>query len=219
VAASAAAQTPVIRCADPEYTLTISGTGMAKAVPDRVSFSVGVSTTAKNVAEAFRANAVKTRAVIDALKKAGVKDREIQTTNFSITQSYLEEGRRGPFVVTNRVTVIREDPAAVSDLLQAAIDAGANDAGALTFFVADPSQARDKALEAAFGDARGRAEKLAAAAKRTLGAAMLITATPQFDGGALQNTVREAITVSSGPDIESGVSQITETVTVTFELK
>jgi len=222
VAATAAAQTPVIRCADTEHTLTISGTGMAKAVPDRVSFTVGVSTTAKSVKEAFRANNVKTRAVVDALKKAGVKDGEIQTTNFSIDQPYDAEQRKRTdgFVVSNNVTVIRRDPAAVSDLLQAAIDAGANQAGSLNFFVADPSAARDEALAMAFADARARAEKLAAAAKRTLGAATSINTNGASSYGYLQQNTVQAITVTAdSPDIETGVSRITETVTVTFELK
>jgi uncharacterized protein YggE len=224
VAAAAAAQTPaVIRCAEPEHSLTISGTGMVKVVPDRVSFSVGVSTKAPNVSEAFRINSAKTHTVIDALKKAGVKDAEIQTTNFSIEQPFDQTARRPgtSFVVSNNVTVIREDPAAVSDLLQAAISAGADQAGDLTFFVADPAAARDEALARAFADAHARAEKLAAAAKRALGAATSITTAPQFygAGNVMQNSVAFEVDGSGGPAIQTGVSRITETVTVVFELK
>jgi uncharacterized protein YggE len=186
-----------------------------------VSFTVGVATSAKTVRDAFRANNAKTHAVIDALKKAGVSDSEIQTTNFSIDQPYDAETRKrlDEFLVSNNVTVTRRDPSSVSDLLQAAIDAGANQAGGLVFFVAHPAAARDEALAAAYADARGRAEKLAAAAKRMLGAATVITTVPMPYGYA-QNNVAEAITVSADtPAIETGVTRITETVTVTFELK
>src|SRR3954463_7477189 len=111
------------------HTITVTGTGTAKVVPDRVSFSVGVFTHGVSVREAFRGNNEKTHAVVEALKRGGVKETEIQTSNFSIASSYDETVRKkNGFNVTNSVTVTREDPKAVGDLIAAAVEAGANEA-------------------------------------------------------------------------------------------
>src|SRR3989442_33225 len=75
------------------HSITVTGTGTAKVVPDRVSFTVGVFTNSLSVSEAFRGNNEKTRRVVDALKQRGVKDIEIQTSNFSIASAYDESAR------------------------------------------------------------------------------------------------------------------------------
>ena len=121
-------------------------------------------------------------------------------------------------MVSNSVTVTREDPKSVSELIQTAIDAGANSASNLTFFNSNPTAARDRAIEIAVRDARTQAEKIAASVGRPVGAAQLITTAPVF---SLNFTaVQEAITVTAAsPAIETGTNAIGYTVTITYELK
>ena len=198
----------------------MSGTGNVKTPPDRVSFSVGVTTTRQNVRDAFTENNAKTQRVVEALKTRGVKPHEIQTSNFSIGGEITETGRpSGRNVVSNVVTVTREDPKGVSDLLQAAIDAGANTANSLQFFLSDPSEAQNRALEKAYGDARSRAERLAKAAGKTLGEAMTITTVAGYANYAMNNVTDNVTVTAEAPAIESGVTDTIASVTVTFELK
>jgi uncharacterized protein YggE len=201
-----------------QRTITVSGTGRVDVVPDRAQFTVGVSTRAGSVAEAVRENNEKTRRVIDALKARGVAPAEIQTTNFSLQQPW-ENGRRvvGQYDVQNNVTVTRKGVGAMSELLQAAVDAGANQAWSVHFFVADVSAARDKALAAAYIDAKGRAEKLAEAAGKKIGDPLMITTeqppAPPRVGSA------QAMVVAEAPPVESGSQSVSAMVVVTFELK
>lgn len=205
--------------ADPR-TITVSGNGHAAAEPDRVSFTVGVSTRRPTVGEAFRENNASTARLVAALKAKGATDGEIQTSNFMIEQPY-EAGRvvANQYVVRNSVTVTRHDLKNVSELLQAAIDAGANQAFGLHFFIADPSPLRDRALEAAFRDARARAEKLAAVAGRSLGETLEVTTErpiSPFAGSLVGGVVGG---VEGGPPMEPGVTTMNVTLYVTFELK
>lgn len=203
------------------HSITVSGTGTATVVPDRVSFTVGVFTNAPTVGEAYKTNSAKTQKVIKALEDLGVKQTEIQTSNFSIQTAYEVDGPRKQrgFNVTNSVTVTREDPKAASDLLNAAVEAGANEAGALSFFAADPRAARDRAIERAMDNARAQAEKLAATAGATLGKVTRITTVNENEVTPYsKNAVAESITVTSAI-VESGVETISYSVTVTYELK
>jgi uncharacterized protein len=212
-----------VPCDDPN-TIVVTGTGTALIVPDRVSFTVGVVTSSASVATAFQSNNEKTNAIVRALKRRQVRDTEIQTSNFSVDSPWDPETQRKSsrvYVVTNSVTVTREDPKAVSELIQAAIDAGANSASNLTFFNSNPAAARDRAIELAVRDARAQAEKLATSVGRGVGAALQISTTfvPRMPGWR-NNAVSEAITVTAAaPTIEAGTNEVTYSVTVTWELK
>src|SRR5438128_297968 len=61
--------------------------------PDRFSFNVSVQTISPTVEEAVNENNRKVAAVIAALKNAGAKSEEIQTSNFSIypQQDYSQQ--------------------------------------------------------------------------------------------------------------------------------
>jgi uncharacterized protein YggE len=209
------------------HSITVTGAGTAKIAPDRASFTVGVITNSPSVSEAFRGNNEKTHQVVDALKQRGVKDTEIQTSNFSIASAYdVSTGsKKIEYNVINSVTVTREDPKAVSDLIAAAVEAGANEANGVTFFNSDPTSTRDRAIERAVKDARAQAEKLAAATGSTLGRATIISTMPtggdlsNVNGWMRLNTMQEAITVTAAPAIESGTSTIAYSVTITYELR
>jgi uncharacterized protein YggE len=206
------------------HSVTVTGTGTAKIIPDRVSFTVGVFTNSPSVSEAFKGNNQKTHRVVDALKQRGVKDTEIQTSNFSIASAWDDypARKRNGYNVSNNVTVTREDPRAVSELIQAAVEAGANEASGVTFYNSDPSATRDRAIERAVKDARMQAEKLAAVTGSTLGRATMISTADlaNINGWMRNNSVAEAITVTaSGPAIEAGTNTVNYSVTITYELK
>jgi uncharacterized protein YggE len=206
------------------HSITVTASGTARVVPDRVSFTVGVFTHSSSVAEAFKGNNEKTHHVVDALKRRGVKETEIQTSNFSLESAYDADvpRKRNGYNVSNSVTVTRENPQTVSELISAAVEAGANEARGITFYNSDPTAARDRAIERAVKDARMQAEKLAAVTGSTLGKATVISTgdVSNVNGWMRNNIVAEAITVTaSGPAIEAGTNTVSYTVTITYELR
>ena len=204
------------------HSVSVTGMGSVQVAPDRVSFTVGVFTNASTVSAAFKANNEKTHRVVAALKERGVKDAEIQTSNFAINSAWEDTAnvrKRAGYNVTNNVTVTREDPKGVSDLIQAAVDAGANEANGVRFFNANPTAARERAIELAVRDARAQADKLAAATGTSIGRVMAMTTSEGFINPVTKSGyVAEAITVSS-LDIEAGTNTVSYSVTITYELK
>jgi uncharacterized protein YggE len=195
-------------------------------VPDRFTFNIGVQTSAPTVDAAVNENNERVARVVAALKAAGAKPEEIQTSGFSIfPQQDYQQGqppRLLGYQVNNSVTVRKSEVASASKLLQVAIGAGVNTASGLNFEVSDPARGREAGLKAAFDDARAKAALLAQAAGRSLGRAMNIT-----EGGEVAPVPRpmragvmamKAESVSQVP-VESGTEELSFTVSVVFELK
>jgi len=142
-----------------------TGTGRVTLVPDRFTFTVGVQTSAPTVDAAVNENNERVTRVVAALKGAGAKPEEIQTSGFSIyPQQDYSQGqlpRLLGYQVNNSVTVRKKEIASASKLLQVAIAAGVNTASGLNFEVSDPTRGRDQGLRSAFDDAKSKATLLA----------------------------------------------------------
>jgi uncharacterized protein len=206
-------------CASPSgRRVSVTGAASIAMRPDRVSFSVGVETEAADVAAAFKRNSEKVNAVITALKQRGVTPQELQTSNLAI-DSRDEDGKRlSGFRVSNIVSVTREDPAGVGELLQAAVAAGANQAGSLRFFVANPEKLVPRGLEMAFQNAREKAGKLAALSGRVLGDVICVTDS-STSYGAYGYSAQNVTVMANAFDIAVGEQSLAFSVSVVFELK
>jgi uncharacterized protein len=202
----------------PKRTVQVRGTGSISAAPDRVSFVAGVDTASPSLKTAFADNKRVVAAVLKAMRDRGVTEAEMRTANFAINVQYENEKRSSRYyLVTNGVTVTRSKTDDVAGLIEAAVDAGANNVNSIVYSIADPAPLQDAALERAFADARARAQHLAAAAGRQVGDPIEITT----EGFYAPQSVNEAITVTASPalDVLSGTKTVTAMVVVTFELK
>jgi uncharacterized protein YggE len=99
----------------PPDMVSVTGTGRVTLTPDRFSFNATVQTMAPTVEEAVNENNAKVAAVIAALKNAGAKPDELQTSNFSIypQQDYSQQQqgklpRLIGYQVSNSITVTRK---------------------------------------------------------------------------------------------------------------
>ncbi|HEU0105021.1 MAG TPA: SIMPL domain-containing protein [Vicinamibacteria bacterium] len=217
---------PVPREAAAWQTVSVTGVGRVNLTPDRASFTVGVQTVAPSLGAATQENAARMTAIVAALHKAGATDRELRTTGLSIyPQQTAQEGKPPRVVgyqVSNNVTVTRDDVATVGRLLEAAVQAGANTVSGVSFSVSDPARGRDTGLQAAFAEAKAKADLLARAAGRSIGRALAIT-----EGGAAMPPVpmpmyrhaEMAQAASFAAPVESGAEEIAFTVSVVFELQ
>lgn len=199
-------------------SVIVNGAATVTLAPDRVSFSVGVETEAAAVSEAFQRNRAKANGLIAALKKSGVQSSEIQTVDVTVT-SRDEEGKKlSGYRVTNTITVSRGELSSIGELLQLAVEHGANEVGALNFSVRDEARARKKGLELAFVNAKEKAAQLAALSGKSLGGVVCVA-----EGGystSVGSIYPELITVTAAsPAIELGLQPLTFTVGAVFELK
>jgi len=163
----------------PLRTVTVIGSGKTTLTPDLAYISIGVHTENKDATEAVASNNSQSQKVADALKSFKIDAKDIQTTNFSIypRQEYDSTGKPlgTTFVVDNTVYVTLRDIDQVGEVLDAAVQAGANSISGIQFDVADRTEALSLARQAAVADGRVQAEELADAAGVTLGPVQTIT--------------------------------------------
>lgn len=153
--------------------ITVSGEASVTAPPDLAQIDAGVASDAKTAREAAEANNAAMAKVLQALKSAGIADKDYQTSRLSIQPQYAQNRPGQPAVTgyraSNRVTIKVHDVAKVASVIDTMVGAGANDVGNIYFSVAEPSKLLDQAREKAVADARRKAEIYAKAAGVTLG--------------------------------------------------
>jgi uncharacterized protein len=166
---------PVSSAATPR-TITVHGTGIVKTTPTIAEFSFGVAANGSTATAALSADAAKMNKVIGALKKRGVAAADIQTAQISLQPNRNQNGDKIlDYTVTNSVTTRVRSIANAGPVVDAAVQAGANEISGPSLTVTDELLLSRSALRAAFADARGRALAIAVAAGVTLGAVGSIT--------------------------------------------
>ena len=131
----------------PPPELTATGEGIVMATPDMASVTLGVVSEGRTAAEALQKNSGDMAAAIDAVKAAGVAEKDIATTGFNIGPVYSnprprddgssEAPRITGYQVSNDVRVVIRDLAKAGDILDKVIAAGANRATSIDFDLAD----------------------------------------------------------------------------------
>src|ERR1700743_1193641 len=159
--------------ADP-HTLTMTGHGEIKAVPDVATITAGVNTNAPTAAAALSANSARMNQVFGALRKLGIADRDIRTTGFSVSPQYTNGDNNNPrhltgYQVSNEVNVRLDDVTRTGAVLDTLVTAGANQMNGIDFDIADPAPALEKARIQAIADAKARAATYAQGARVALG--------------------------------------------------
>lgn len=224
VLASQSPSSDAPREAAPVEAVSVTGSGRVTLPPDRAVFTAGVSSAAPSAAQAVQENSKAMTAVVEALKKAGAVAAEIRTSQLSIYPEMDSQPGREPRItgyrVNNSVTVTRKEVKDVPRLLQAAVDAGANQVSGISFLVSDPARGREQGLKDAFADARAKALTLAQAAGRELGRAIAITEGAADSPQPMYRRARqEMVAAAADMPVEAGTEELSFTVSVTFELR
>jgi uncharacterized protein YggE len=155
-------------------TISINGVGMASAPPDMALIQIGAETIHTDAAQAISDNTERMTAVMSVLKAMKIEDKDIQTVSYSmwIEQVYDREGQptgESRYHVVNQVRVRLRDLSKTGEVLQKALEAGANNTGGISFSVADPTALQGEARDRAIADARAKAQQLATGLGAQLG--------------------------------------------------
>jgi uncharacterized protein len=221
--ASAAAESEA-GAALPRY-ITVVGQGRASVTPDIAILSLGAETQAEGIRDAIDANDAIMAAVVTALDKAGIAEKDIQTSNYSI---YFDEGYGGPGVdaqpvyrVSNMVTVKIRDLKKVGDVLDSVIAAGANRIYGVSFTLEDWAPAEANARADAVKDAGVRAGQLAQLAGLDLGEVLSLS---EVVGGAVPMYANMAMPAAmslsgGGSSVAPGELEVTMSVQVTYAVQ
>src|SRR5690606_33802017 len=89
-------------------TLNLSSYGEVRAAPDKAMITFGVQTEATTAAEAMAQNRARMNQVMQALGRAGIEERFIQTSGLNLQAQYDYQQNEPPrlrgYQATNRVT-------------------------------------------------------------------------------------------------------------------
>jgi uncharacterized protein YggE len=199
-----------------QRTITVSGTASIHAQPDEAVVSLGVQTQASTAQAAMQQNATKMSAVFGAMRNLGIGGADLATTNVSLDPVYSNDGSTViGFQAMNQIEVTIHDMGAVGKVIDAAVAAGANLAGGITFQLSDQNQGVNDALAKAVQNARSKADAMAAAADATVGQVVTIDEghAPTPMGYAVPQAAEGVATPVNPPTIQTQVQ-----VTVTWAL-
>lgn len=169
-------------------TITVVGEGKVKIKPDIARANIGVEVMKNSVKEASDANKAALESVLEALKQNGIEEKDIQTSGFSI---YAERfGPEGPlpedqtnYRVSNNVSVVIRDLEKVGAILDAAIEAGANNIYGIEFGLDNTEAVQAEARKEAVANARAKAEELATLHGATVGMVVSVSEIVGGNGG------------------------------------
>lgn len=206
--------------------LTVAAEGRVERAPDVADLSAGVVTQAATASEALRLNAGRMTTVIAALKRAGIADRDIQTSGLNLNPQYRYVENQPPqltgYQAVNNVSVRVRDLGNMGRTVDALVAQGANQINGPSFRLDKPDAALDEARVAAIAKARARAELYARATGLSVRRIAQISETggmvpppypvPMVRAEAM--AAKDASTPIAAGEVEASI-----TVNVTFELQ
>jgi uncharacterized protein YggE len=220
----------IVLCVAPAWadatvrTISISGTGETKAAPDEALLSAGVTTNAHTAAAALTANTKAMNAVFATLKKVGVADKDMQTSDFSVQPQYSSD--KGPqriigYQVSNNVSVTVENLSGLGATLDALVSSGANNIGDIAFGFRDPKSLMQKARATAVADAIARAQVIAKAAGVSLGPITSISESGgNYDAPRPMYRAMSAMAASVNPaPVAAGQESLSTSVSITWDIR
>jgi uncharacterized protein YggE len=195
-------------------TIVVTATGTIERVPDRAQLGFAVVNRADTAKQALDSNSADTRRMVDALERAGIDAKSIQTQDVSLDPHFTENGSRiDGYVARNSVTVSSPIGRAGS-VIDAAVAAGANEISGPSLSVSDRDRLYQDALKDAVRAARAKATAIAQAAGVQVGAVTNVVE----NGGGPQPYAYEAVRLAATAPIEPGTQKIDADVTVTFAI-
>jgi uncharacterized protein len=199
--------------------ITVVGTGTATVTPDTATWSFGVQTSADTAEAALAANSTAMEQVVAALKGAGIAGDDLQTEQVSVYPRTSDDGISiVGYDASNTVRATIRDLDSAGAIVDAAVAAGANQVYGPSLTVSDTEAQYRAAVEAAFADARTRAEAIAGLAGVTLGAPVAIVeggggSVPVYDRAAMEGAATADVAV------EPGTQDVGASLTVTFAIE
>lgn len=205
--------------------LDVSATGEVTRVPDLAIISAGVQTLQPTATAAIEENATRMERVRAALRRAGIEDKDIQTSNISLNPEYQYDQNRPPrltgYRASNTVNIKFRDLKRTGTILDALVAEGANQISGPNLTIDKPEAALDEARSKAIANGRARADLYA----RALG--MRVARLISVSEGSGYNVpppmpmvmMAEARSGDASSKIDPGTQQLQVNVSMSFELQ
>lgn len=218
------------------YTISVDGTGDAVAIPDIATISFTVTETAKTAGDAQSLASTKVNTTVAALKNAGISDKDIQTTSYSINPHYeyqtsvcAANGICPPsksivtgYDVSQSTDIKVRDLTKVGNLFTLIGTNGVQNVYGPSFSVDNPETVQAQARAKAIDDAKSKADVLA----KSLGV-RIVRVVSFSENGNTPNPIRydmmsagvASTKASVAPEISTGEQKVTSNVNITYAIE
>ncbi|HEX3423629.1 MAG TPA: SIMPL domain-containing protein [Sphingomicrobium sp.] len=202
--------------------LDINATGETTRVPDIAIITAGVVARSPSATGAIQDSADRIQKVLAALKRAGVEDRDIQTSSVSLNPEYRYPQDQSPklvgYTASNQLTIRFRDIRSSGKILDALVSEGANQINGPTLTIDKPEAALEEARAKAVETGRARAELYA----RSLGLRVVRIVSVSESGGysvPAPPVPMLARAEMANTNIEPGEQKLQVSLAMTFELQ
>ena len=218
----------------PTNVISVSGYGEACGAADIATFSFSVVSEKSTVAAAQTDATNKINAITKYIKDAGVVEKDIQTTDYSVYPQYeynqivcvsypCPSGRQvlKGYQVRQTTTIKVRDLAKAGELLTGVGGKGATEMSGLQFTFDDPNKLQNDARGKAISDAKAKADQLA----KQLGVSLVRVVSFNENGGGYPGPMyTKAVgmggdAVQSAPEISVGQNKVSISVSITYEIR
>lgn len=153
--------------------IVVTGSGEVKVKPDVAYISIGVETFDTDANKAQQANAKQMEKIMEAMKKQGITDKEMKTTQYNIYKTYkpvtdkvtftanMDDKRVEGYICNNMLEITINDITTTGTIIDAASKAGANNVRNIRFGIKDNEKYYTEALKKAVTNAKGKANAIA----------------------------------------------------------
>lgn len=200
--------------------ILVNGQGTASVAPDMAILGLTVTREADTAQAALESGSSAMADVLAAMKKAGVADRDLQTSGFSIQPRYtnpthnstskMDAPRIVGYTVRNSLSVKVRNIDDVGMILDKSVSLGVNEGGDIQFTNDDPSETVTEARVQAMEDAASKAATLADTAGVKIGKILEISeqsyyprAAPMARLSASSDYSEKAVPVAAGENTYS----------------
>jgi uncharacterized protein YggE len=204
--------------------LDVSASGEVTRVPDVAIISTGVVTRAATASAAIQQNAARMERVRAALRRAGIEDKDIQTSSINLNPEYTYQQNKAPvlngYSASNQVSVRFRDIAKTGEILDALVAQGANQINGPNLTIDKPEQALDEARLKAVANGRARADLYA----RALGMRVVRLLSVSESGGYAAPPPMPVYAMAerssdASTKIDPGEQKVSVSVAMSFELQ
>ena len=195
-------------------TITVTATGTIERVPDRAQLGFAVVNRADTAKQALSSNSADTRRMVDALERAGIDAKSIQTQDVSLDPHFTQDGSRIDGYTARNSVAVASSIGRAGAVIDAAVAAGANEISGPSLSVSDRDRLYQDALKDAVRAARAKATAIAQAAGVQVGAVTNVVE----NGSEPQPYAYQAVRLAAATPIEPGTQKIDANVTVTFAI-
>lgn len=214
-----------------EGKVTVNSTETVKVTPDMAEIVYGVRTENVDAAACQQENTEKLNAVLEYLKGQGFEETSIQTSGYSLDPRYDWSGNTQTLIgyeMRTQITLTDVPMDRVGELLSSTVETGANEVQSVSYFSSQYDHAYQQALTKAVELARAKAETLAAASGKKIGAVLGVEEYGDNQYGRYVNAAYNmraegagavAQKASAAMDVMPGEMEVSAQISVDFSLE